>query len=210
VLFSHYYISGARITSKSRIEISPNEFQLSRDIIPENIKIAVFGHIHLHQVISERPHILYTGAVERIDWGEKNDTKGFISISLPQFNWKFIELPARPMHRIKASISPDDRDYMTKILDSIGDVQNSIVILELEVDEGMRSKIDMVEIGKKLKTAFHYDIKWKERTSSRHFVSFSTDYFALLDEYIKLNYNDHPKLNTILVKARELLREAIE
>lgn len=81
ILFAHYFIEGSRLRETSSPEVLPDEFSLTRDMIPEGIDIAVFGHVHLHQVMREEQPILYTGAVERIDMGERNDAKGFISLS---------------------------------------------------------------------------------------------------------------------------------
>ena len=39
------------------------------------------GHIHKHQVIGQNPHVVYSGSIQRIDFGEENDEKGFCVLS---------------------------------------------------------------------------------------------------------------------------------
>ena len=48
-----------------------------------------FGHIHRHQILQkEKPLILYAGSLERVDFGEENEDKGFIYLELGKGNVK--------------------------------------------------------------------------------------------------------------------------
>lgn len=56
----------------------------------------VAGHFHRHQVLSTSPLTLYAGSIERVDFAEEHETKGFVVIdtdALPAF--EFVETPAR-------------------------------------------------------------------------------------------------------------------
>jgi exonuclease SbcD len=71
------------------------------------------GHIHLHQSLNgeERPPVVYAGSLERIDFGEEGQTKGFCWVELARGEtmWEFIEVDARPFVTVRADVrgAPD-------------------------------------------------------------------------------------------------------
>ena len=98
VLLGHYYVEGSRVASTTMLETLPGEFSFTRDMIPPEVDLAVLGHIHLHQGVGDR--IVYAGAPERIDWGERLDPKGFLTLDATTGAWTFRELPARAMVKV--------------------------------------------------------------------------------------------------------------
>lgn len=64
------------------------------------------GHIHKFQDISKLypehnyPPIVYPGSIERIDFGEEHEPRGFVVVEIDEdyhLGYEFVELPARPM-----------------------------------------------------------------------------------------------------------------
>lgn len=57
----------------------------------------VAGHLHRHQLIPAAVPVLYAGSVERVDFGEEHEPKGFIvaDVEPGRFDWSFVETPAR-------------------------------------------------------------------------------------------------------------------
>jgi exonuclease SbcD len=57
------------------------------------------GHIHKHQSLNadNHPPIIYPGSIERIDFGEANETKGFVlaEVSRGSTTWQFVPLKTR-------------------------------------------------------------------------------------------------------------------
>ena len=209
LLLAHYYVEGARLRETASPDVLPGEFSFRRDMIPD-VDLAVFGHVHLHQAMRvQGAEILYTGAVERIDWGERDDKKGFIVIDpFAEERWRFEELPTRDMLKLKVEVSNEDPTQ--KILDAIPDVAGKLVRLEITMDEGLRSKVVDSKIADKLKDAFHYEVRWTERTEEKiGFVSFTMDPFKLLRDFVDLNYGDHPKHDELQREGESLLKEVL-
>lgn len=57
----------------------------------------VAGHLHRHQLIPAPVPVLYAGSIERVDFGEEHEPKGFIvaDVEPGRFDWSFVETPAR-------------------------------------------------------------------------------------------------------------------
>lgn len=61
------------------------------------------GHIHVHQVLNDNPPVIYAGSLERVDFGEEHDKKGFVygTIVNHKVTWEFVEVDARPYTTLK-------------------------------------------------------------------------------------------------------------
>jgi exonuclease SbcD len=58
----------------------------------------VAGHLHRHQVLEGLAcPVLYPGSIERVDYGEEREAKGFViaDVGPGRFDWRFVETPAR-------------------------------------------------------------------------------------------------------------------
>jgi exonuclease SbcD len=80
------------------------------------------GHIHKHQELNQgqRPPIVYPGSLERIDFGEEGERKGFVMVQLERgrADWEFIPVNARRFLTIRLDVTQSD-DPMTDILDEL-------------------------------------------------------------------------------------------
>ena len=212
ILLGHYYLEGAKLRETLCPEVLPGEFSFTGDMIPEALDLAVFGHVHLHQVMGTSPEFVYTGAIERMDWGERDDNKGFVVISPSHERlWEFTELPVRDMIKISLEIKADE-DPTKKILDAIPDeVEGKMFRLEIALDEGARERIFESRITEKLKGAFYYDVRWKEISSEKlGYAEFTMDPYQLLRTFLKTNYGEHPRYEQILKEGENILSEVLE
>lgn len=73
------------------------------DVYPLNLFDAfdyvALGHIHRHQILQTSPPIVYSGSMERVDWGERHDPKGFVIVELGKgrVDWEFVDCNVRQM-----------------------------------------------------------------------------------------------------------------
>jgi exonuclease SbcD len=212
ILIGHYFLEGAKLRDVVCPEVLSGEFSLIKDTIPKNLDIAVFGHVHLHQELGKQgsTQLVYTGATERIDWGEYQDEKGFITISPLERKWGFEKLSVREMAKFAIDIEPTE-DPTTKILEKIGDVKEKLVRLEITLPAGLRAKVNETKLREKLKDSFHYDIKWVEKLEEKLVaVSFGANPFELFKNFIQLNYSNHPRKVQLLEEGTKILRDVLE
>ena len=208
VLLGHYYVEGSRVASTTMLETLPGEFSFTRDMIPPEVDLAVFGHIHLHQKVGDR--IVYTGAPERIDWGERLDPKGFVTLDAAAGTWSFVELPARPMVKIDVTIAMGD-DPTERILAALPpDPTDAMVRLEVTIPDELRPQVDERRIAERLRSAFHHEVKWiaaqRERVVGQEFT---LDPHRLFADYVERAYAGHPRREAILAEGERILREVL-
>jgi exonuclease SbcD len=82
------------------------------------------GHIHKHQNLTEkeegRPPVVYSGSLERIDFGEEVEDKGFCWVNLERGNtiWEFVQVHARPFITLKVN-GMDEADPTGAVINRI-------------------------------------------------------------------------------------------
>jgi exonuclease SbcD len=207
LLLGHYYVEGAQVRSTDYPEVLPGEFSLRLDMIPPEVELAIFGHIHLHQVVGDR--VVYVGAPERVDWGEREDPKGFVTYA-PSEGWSFHPLPTRPM--VKLEVDARGGDPTRKVLEALDrDLKEALVRLEIQLEEGQRELLDEAVIAQRLSEVFHYEVGISYQERDRLSLSeFTLDPLRLFEEYVTLNYGDHPRVEDIKREGEAILREVLK
>lgn len=207
VLLGHFEFEGVRYASTTPPEVVPHDFTFSRDMLPASMSVAVFGHIHMHQSLFGK--VVYTGAPERIDWGERLDPKGFLALRADG-TWSFVELPARPMEKVDVTVGVGE-DATRRVLDSLpADIAGRLVRVEVRLPDELRPSLDEKKIERRMQDAFHYELRLVSTERGRIASDeFTMDPMRLLADYIDKNFVDHPRKDAIRAEAQRLLREAL-
>lgn len=116
VLMGHLSLGGATYGSEQSIMLG-QDFVLNRaDLQPLAFNYIALGHIHKHQQVGpDRPPAVYSGSLERVDFGEEREEKGFVSVEITPgprgqraTRWTFRRLPARPFVTLRLTAAGDD------------------------------------------------------------------------------------------------------
>ncbi len=216
ILLAHYYFEGAELSNAQNPEMDLGELEFKQTMLPENLDLAVFGHVHLFQQKSVRGiPLVILGAVERIDWGEREGKKNFMVLDTSTMKWEFRELPTRDMVEILVKIGPNDNNPTRTILDKIpSELEGKMVRLLVDLPAGTRPMIHEGEIAEKLAPSFNYKTHWStqggEPVRSTEAAKALVDPYGLLDSYIDLNFADHPHKDDLLKEGRSILKEVLE
>ena len=163
ILTGHATVSGA-LTSSERSMMLGRDYVLSReDLALPQIDYVALGHIHKHQALGDSPPIIYSGSLQRVDFSEENDIKGFCLIEIDEkakpgkrAKWEFIPVDARTFSTIKIVIPSGDEDPTQTVLDEIQHhhTQGNVVRLHLTLPSDLVSKIDERKIRESLASSF--------------------------------------------------------
>ncbi len=80
--------------------------------VDERVDYVALGHIHKHQIIrEEHPAIVYAGSLERVDFGEAKEDKGFVDVALERktTSYSFKSISPRPFITVDVdTVGKDD------------------------------------------------------------------------------------------------------
>jgi exonuclease SbcD len=84
ILTAHIAMSDSIVKTASEKWMTLGRFpQLNRsDLRPDAFDYVALGHHHAHQVLQDRPPMVYAGSMQRVDFGEEGDAKGFYLVDL--------------------------------------------------------------------------------------------------------------------------------
>ena len=129
VLAAHANVFGA-VVGESLFRISPQEdVVVSGEKFADQFDYVALGHIHKEQFLGH-PHIRYSGSIERLDLGERTDTK---SVSLFDLG------PAGLVGEVTLLPMPSTPIYEVNILDPDADLPH----LKAEAGAGCRDLVNL-------------------------------------------------------------------
>lgn len=119
------------------------------------------GHVHRHQVLSEQPLVVYPGSIERVDFSEETEAKGFVLVEIDrgQAQMQFCPLAVRCFRTIRADISVAE-DPQAALLAAIKaeTIQDAVVRLIYQLRSEQLDQIDNNLIHQALANAHTYTI----------------------------------------------------
>jgi exonuclease SbcD len=122
------------------------------------------GHVHKHQNLnkSNDPPVVYPGSIERVDFSEEKEDKGYVMIHLEKGNtqWEFCPLPVRCFCTIEVDVSKAD-DPQGGIIKAIGkkEIKDAVVRLIYKLRSEQLDLIDTASLHQALTEAHSYTIQ---------------------------------------------------
>ncbi|MEA5616526.1 exonuclease SbcCD subunit D [Cronbergia sp. UHCC 0137] len=122
------------------------------------------GHVHRHQNLnkSNDPPVVYPGSIERVDFSEEKEDKGYVMVELERgkVDWEFCRLPVRSFRTIEVDLSKTD-DPQGMLMRAIAkhDIQEVVVRLIYKLRSEQLDLIDNSSIHNVLSAAHTYTIQ---------------------------------------------------
>jgi DNA repair protein SbcD/Mre11 len=143
VLTAHIALSESKVKSGSEKWMTVGHFPalLPSSLRPDLFDYVALGHHHVHQQLGDRPPIVYPGSLQRVDFGEEKDPKGFVLVeldpSLPRgervTEIQFREVAARRF--VTVALTPREENPTEEVLVAIAKagVREAIVRLQINL-----------------------------------------------------------------------------
>jgi len=215
VLVAHGTVQGA-VWGSERSILLGNDTILPTALIKNSaFDYVALGHIHKHQAIGDSPPAVYSGSLERIDFGEEDEPKGFVVVDIRKDGtaWQFVELPARRF--VTVDVIADTMDPTASVLAAIArhDIEDAIVRVRIRMDAECEPLLDERAVRTALKPAFHVAAVAKDvqrRSRLRLGDTESIEELRPLDllaRYFEAQETDSDRAETLLRHAGELIAE---
>jgi exonuclease SbcD len=165
LLTGHFTVNSAVVGSERSIMLGRDVAVLLSSVADPRWDYVALGHVHKHQNLTKgqkgAPPVVYSGSIERIDFGEEGDPKGFCWVELERgnVNWEFVKLNARPFVTLKADLR-DDLNPTNKVLKQIErhDLDGAVVRLLLDLSPESEPRLNENTIRDELRRLGVYQI----------------------------------------------------
>ncbi|MGD1906209.1 MAG: exonuclease subunit SbcD [Leptolyngbyaceae cyanobacterium] len=119
------------------------------------------GHVHRHQVLCDRPLTVYPGSIERVDFSEVNEEKGYMWVNIERGHTeaRFCPLPVRPFQSLSLDVTGAE-DPQAALLGAIAKtpIQDAVVRLNYKIYQSQLDQIDTAALFEALAPAHTYTI----------------------------------------------------
>jgi exonuclease SbcD len=217
VLAGHFSVSDAKFGSERSV-------MLGRDVVVLKSVLAVpawdyvaLGHIHRHQELNrgQQPPIVYCGSLERIDFGEEKEAKGFViaDVQRGHAEWEFRQVEARRFVTIHKDVR-EQADPLAAVLIAIAqhDIAKAIVRVIIQAHPEQEGLLRDSDIRRELGEAYFVASisKEMERTYRQRLGGESPEELApaeLLAHYLKSKDTPPERVDLLLQHAEEIFQE---
>jgi DNA repair protein SbcD/Mre11 len=164
VLLGHLMADRANLGAERFLAVGKGfTIPVSFFVRPELDYVAL-GHVHKHQNLNpaNNPPIIYPGSIDRVDFSEEQEDKGYVLINITRgkADWEFCPLPVRNFCTIKVDVS-EQNDPQQVIIDTIGKcaIKDAVIRLVYKLRSEQLELISYLDLDKALKTAHSYTIR---------------------------------------------------
>lgn len=222
VLTGHFSVQEASQGSERNIMIG-RDVAVARSVLADPAwDYVALGHIHKHQSLNgdEHPPVIYSGSIERIDFGEEREAKGWVvaTIQRGRANWQFVthyERPARPFVTIAVDVREETGDPTPAVLAAIEqhDLTDAVVRVSLRLRAEQETLLQEREVLRALTQAAYYVAgigKDVERAERQRLGAVSVESLApleLLTRFFEVKGVPVERAERLLQAAEEVMAE---
>ncbi|MDO8567645.1 MAG: exonuclease SbcCD subunit D [Dehalococcoidales bacterium] len=166
ILAAHVWVTGAQVGSERLTTIGYEHGVMLSNIANPAFDYVALGHFHRHQVLSTNPPVVYSGSIERVDFSEETDEKGFCLVEIEPEGGKrkvtstFLPLNGRRFLTINVKLEANDPSPTDAILKAIAaqTVDDTVVRLNISLPAGIENQLRDSELRNALKKAHYFTV----------------------------------------------------
>lgn len=194
-------------------------------LMPSQLAIKPFdyvglGHLHRFQNLNkdgETP-VIYSGSIDRIDFGERKEDKGFCVVTIhskEKTEYEFIKIPTRPFIQIEVTLQ-EGEEQTHQLLEAIKkyDLTDAIVKILYTIPPQMIDEINLKKIQQACAPAMYVvgiiPIRTAPTRTHRNILKTDMDLQTLLKEYFSSKEQYKKRVEILTEKALHLEQELQE
>lgn len=212
VLGGHLTVtSGIFSGSEKRAVYGTDPLFLPSELAIDPFDYVALGHLHRFQNLNPqgKTPVVYSGSIERIDFGERKEEKGFCVVTIESKSstkLEFVKTPIRPFIQIEVKLAPD-KDQTEQIIDAINkhDITDAIIKIIYHVPAGKKDNVDLQMLHKACGHAMYcaaiLPVKQHHMREQRSPVKVDMDLPSLLSTYFENKKELKNKKDKLIEKA---------
>ena len=216
VLIGHFSVSDAKYGSERTVMLGRDVVVLKSVLADPAWDYVALGHIHRHQELNrgQQPPIVYCGSLERIDFGEEKEPKGFViaDVRRGHAEWEFHRVEARRFVTIRNDVR-DEADPLAAMLETITqhDVADAIVRVIIQAQPEQEGLLRDGDIRRALGEAYFVASisKEMERAYRQRLGGESPEELTpaeLLAHYLESKNTPRERIDLLLQHAEEIFQ----
>ena len=228
ILTGHLTVNGATVGTERSMMLGNDHVLLAGALHRPELDYVALGHIHKHQVIRREPPIMaYSGSLQRVDFSEEGDEKGFCVVDLDPaaaqgsrlVDFRFQPVQARPFVTVDARIGPEEPDPTGVVLRAIAghDIAGAVVRVRVRLPAETEPLLRESEVREALQPA-HYvaaisrEVAEARRTRLESGAANDLQPLQALRLYLESRNADPQRQERLISYAEELIEaeEAVE
>ena len=218
VLTGHFTVTNAQLGSERAVMVGRDVTVPLGDLDDPVWDYVALGHIHRHQNLTAgrkgATPVVYSGSLERVDFSEEHEDKGFCWVELARgaTRWQFVPSASRPFVTLKANVR-DSADPMPIIFRAIreADVEEAVVRLVVEAAPEAAGQINeravyrlLEEAGAHTVAAIEKRVAYEDRTRlGQNYTSLTPT--ELLQAYFRAKGHSPAHIEKLMALAAPLM-----
>ena len=219
VLAGHLTVSsGVFSGSEKRAIYGSDPTFMPSHLAIEPFDYVALGHLHRHQNLNPNgyPPLVYSGSIERVDFGERKEPKGFCLVRAERHTtqYEFIEVPTRRFIQIDITLDEHNVNHTEQVLEALKKhtLKNAVIKIVYQVPQGQKDMVDMHIVERACSDA-HYlvgiiPIHNTIAREKRRGLKVDMDLTTLLDAYCQDKPTLQNKKSAFIQKALEIYAES--
>ena len=142
IFSGHLTVMEAKTSTETLMSIGADYMFPAQFFARPEFEYVALGHVHKDQVLIESPPVIYSGSLERVDFGEKDDVKGFYVIEIDPkksqgnrlISYKKVPVSARNFREYIINI-PKETEFPVNIIEeelNSNEIKDSIARITIE------------------------------------------------------------------------------
>lgn len=215
ILAAHLTLMGAAYGSEKSVMLGQDVVVPKSVVNNRAFDYVALGHIHRHQVLNNYPLAVYSGSIERVDFGEEGEEKGFIAVELEKGSAEYAFHPVKARRFLTIEVKAEGDDPTDQVITAIGKqaVEGVVVRVFIKTTPDKEPKINDGEIRNALKDAYCIASisKQVERTARRVFSGGLIEEMTpleALDVYLKARQYSPERRKVLLEHAGGMMSDS--
>ncbi|TET83833.1 MAG: exonuclease SbcCD subunit D, partial [Anaerolineales bacterium] len=216
VLAGHFSVAEAEFGSERSVMLGRDVAMFTSVLADPRWDYIALGHIHKHQSLNQDgyPPVVYSGSLERIDFGEEVEEKGFcwVELARTETRWSFVPVASRSFLTVRVDVreTPDPTAAVLAKLEGLP-LADAVVRVQVKLRAEQEAALREREVEAVLDQAAHFSIAREVESEARSrlggLAPETLSPLELVERYFLSRDVEEDRLSALLTKAEGLLRE---